>query len=79
MPTNAPVIVLSDGRSMFKNTLQVCVTKDVSKPFDQAKFSKILEDEQMLNEMRKFVLLLSYNGDKLFNEFSISAEVSEYA
>lgn len=34
IPINSPVVVLSDGRSMFKNSIHVPTNKDASKVFD---------------------------------------------
>jgi hypothetical protein len=44
MPINAGVIVLSDGRSMFKNATYVPLHNDSDKNFDEAKFNQILND-----------------------------------
>jgi len=51
---NAPVMVLSNGRSMFKNTLHVKVKPQVE-AFDATKFSQILADSDLINGFRKYL------------------------
>lgn len=47
-PVNAGVLVLSEGRSMFKNTLHMPVTTSTATPFDEEKFKQILADSELL-------------------------------
>lgn len=84
-PINAAVILISDGRSMFKNTLQVplqAAKSTGSAPaarFDEEKFNQILADEELLNQIRRFYLLLSTFSDTTLEDYHIPPEVSEYA
>ena len=79
MPANASVMVLSDGRSMFKNTMHVPVQTSADKPFDDNKFQQILEDKELMRQMRSYVLMLNHHSDVTLADFNIPSEVSEYA
>ena len=78
MPINAGVMVISDGRSMFKNTQQVIVQVEEGRVFDEAKFTQILADHQLMTQMRRYFLVLQYHSMTSLQEYSIPAEVSEY-
>ncbi len=62
---------MSDGRSMFKNTIQVPLQNSLkmtqaaapASAFDEAKFAQILADEDLLNEFRRYYLLLNTFSD----------------
>lgn len=83
-PVSAGVIVISDGRSMFKNTLQVPLPqlgsgKAALPPFDEAKFAQILADQDLLNEFRRYYLLLAAFSEQSLEDYHIPADVSEHA
>jgi len=58
---------LSEGRSMFKNSLHLPLNKASSPAlppqFDDDKFKQILADEQLMNQMRRYFLILSIFSD----------------
>ncbi len=56
--SQAQVIILSDGRSMFKNTMHVPLNKENVKEFDAAKFESYLKDEELMTMFRKYILML---------------------
>lgn len=78
MPINAGVIVLSDGRSMFKNTTQVPVSKNEEKAFDETKLNQILNDQDLLNQLRRYFLILQHYSEISLQDYHIPNDVSEY-
>lgn len=81
-PANVGVVIFSDGRSMFKNTVHLPVSKApgaASSAVDDNKFKQILADEELMYQMRRYFLLLSTFSEQTLAEFSIPPSVSEYA
>lgn len=83
-PVTAGVIVISDGRSMFKNTLQVPLmpvnpSKAAAPPFDETKFQQILADQELLNEFRRYYLLLCTFSEQTLEDYNLPPHVSEHA
>jgi len=80
-PVNAGVLVTSDGRSMFKNTLHLPVRQSGPAPaaFDEQKFAQVLADGELLGQFRRYVLLLSTFSDKSLAQYAIPTAVSEHA
>ena len=71
MPITAPVIILSDARTMLKNSLHVPVTQAVD-PVEaltvaKKKVSEVLADESTLDEMRFFMLALGIHHETTVN------------
>jgi len=54
-----PVLILSNGRSMFKNALHVPV-KGEGEAMSEEKFRQILDDQDLLCQLRKFFVLLTH-------------------
>jgi Mini-chromosome maintenance replisome factor len=79
-PINAGVIILSEGRSMFKNSTHLPLSKASGPaPFDEEKFKQILADEELMNAMRRYFLILNTFSDQTLVDFAIPTAVSEYA
>eukprot|EP00347_Sterkiella_histriomuscorum_P016942 403351260 len=79
MPINSGVLVCSEGRSMMKNTQQVVLKNaDPSFVFDSDKFNQVLNDQETLNQLRRFLLAVNTYSEITFQEYQIPAEVSEY-
>ncbi|CDW86598.1 mini-chromosome maintenance complex-binding protein [Stylonychia lemnae] len=79
MPINAGVIVLSEGRSMFKNTLQVVIKPEEGKDLDENKLNQIINDEDLLNQLRRYILVTNSFADVTLQDYHIPEDVSEYA
>jgi hypothetical protein len=71
------VLVLSDGRSMFKNTVFVPV--ESKNEVDTEKVMKVMNDEEILKKLREFFFLTCHFSDLTLKQFEIPAEVSEFA
>lgn len=80
-PISASVLILSDdGRSMIKNSLWVPVVADPnSSGIDETKFNQILQDQELLMNLRKYFLFLSHFSDLTLQNYSVDAECSEFA
>ena len=81
MPISVPVIVLSDSRTMLKNTLHVPVTPspnlDVSIGTAKQKLAEVLEDQDTLDQMRNFMLAVGVHSQTTVNaRFEIPDKVS---
>jgi len=48
---NSPVMILSNGRSMFKNSIHLPVNGSL--PFNEAKFAEIMSDKATLDRLRE--------------------------
>jgi hypothetical protein len=64
---------------MFKNTIQVPVQADPAKNFDEEKFKLILADNDLMHQMRRYILTLNHLSEITLADFTIPPEVSEYA
>ena len=71
MPITAPVIILSDSRTMLKNSLHVPVTQavdpDEALTIAKKKLGEVLADENTLDEMRFFMLALGIHSETTVN------------
>lgn len=54
---------------MFKNSCFVPVQYKDDKKFDEAKFKQVMEDTQLINEFRRFLMITNYCGDLTLKEF----------
>lgn len=63
---------------MFKNTIYVPLVSKEETKFDEIKFNQILNDQELLTQMRKYILLLEHYADITLQNYHIPAEVSEY-
>ena len=54
--TQAPILVISDSRSMFKNSIHVKVERTADP--DVSKVAEVLADEETLNELRAYILAM---------------------
>jgi len=62
-PISASVLLLSsEGRSMFKNSTHVPV-KGKNENISSKKFNEIISDIDLLQELRKYFLLLTHFSD----------------
>jgi hypothetical protein len=82
-PINVGILLISDGRSMFKNTLHVPLQKSgaasPAQPFDEEKFKQVLSDQELLGQIRRFFLALQTFSEVTLQDFAIPPAVSEYA
>lgn len=83
MPITAPVIILSESRTMFKNSCHVPVTpaQDLEETLTKArqKVEQVLADEETLDQMRMFTLALGIYSETTVSAFSITEDVSSQA
>jgi len=63
MPISAGVLILSDGKSMFKNTLHLECRGQASEGLGEQKLQEILNDQELVSALRRYFLLL-----KVFSE-----------
>ena len=69
MPMTVPVIVLSDSRTMFKNTIHVPL-EVVTAPTDvqigaaNTKLEELLNDEETLGQMRRLFIAMGLHSDQ---------------
>ena len=65
---------------MFKNSTHLPLSKSSGPaPFDEEKFKQILADEELMNAMRRYFLILNTFSDQTLVDFAIPTAVSEYA
>lgn len=69
---------------MFKNSTHLPLSKanGAAQPvvqFDEEKFKQILADEDLMNAMRRYFLILNTFSEQTLVDFSIPTAVSEYA
>ena len=81
MPISVPVIVLSDTRTMLKNTLHVPVTKaaniNESLAAARQKLAEVLDDQDTVDQMRNFMLAIGLHSETTVSaKFEIPEEVS---
>lgn len=73
---SASVLILSDTKSMFSNSINVPVAgqrTDEEKIADKQKFAEVLADQALLNSFRSFILLQSdLSEDTLDKYYSMS-------
>ena len=77
-----PVVVLSDARTMFKNTLHVPVdgqSADADIGVARQKLDELRGDAETLGELRRFFIGLGLHSDKTMSGFEMSSEVTEHA
>ena len=63
---------------MFKNTLQV-VHKHQNETDNSQKLKEVLEDAELLQNLRKYFLLLTHYSDLTLKDYSINEECNQYA
>lgn len=80
LPVTNPVLVLSETRSMFKNTIHLPIIAEDSN-FNQveAKVKEVLKDSETLEQMRFVIIALTLYSETTLEEFEISPEVAQYA
>ena len=81
MPISVPVIVLSDTRTMLKNTLHVPVTQaaniNESLAAARQKLAEVLDDQDTVDQMRNFMLAIGLHSETTVSaKFEIPEEVS---
>ena len=65
---------------MFKNSTHLPLSKQSGPaPFDEEKFKQILADEDLMNAMRRYFLILNTFSEQTLVDFTIPSAVSEYA
>lgn len=65
---------------MIKNCLWVPVVADPSAAgIEETKFNQIMQDQELLMNLRKFFLLLSHFSDLTLQRYQVNAECSEFA
>ncbi len=69
--------MLSDGRSMFKNTIHVPVRG--SGGFDEQKLKQVLGDSETLNEFKFYFLTLNTFSEITTPDYTIPENVVEYS
>lgn len=83
MPTNVSVLVVGEGRTLFKNTLHMPVQRDQKKevPYSEVKekVEQVIKDQETVDEMRKAILVFGHHFEKAASEFTIPEEVSTFA
>jgi len=83
MPTNVSVLIVGEGRTLFKNTVHMPVVKDAkkAKPHSEVKekLDQVVKDQDTINQMRKAILVFAHHFEKSASEFSIPEEVSTFA
>jgi dsDNA-specific endonuclease/ATPase MutS2 len=80
-PISASVLLLSsEGRSMFKNSTHVPVkAKSESSYITESKFNEIISDIDLLQELRKYFLLLTHFSDLTLQNYGVAKQCSEFA
>lgn len=80
-PCSASVLLLSsDSRSMFKNCIQVpAKVINESAYMTEQKFSQILSDQELMQQLRKYFLLLTHFSDLTLQNYGVTQECSQYA
>jgi hypothetical protein len=77
LPVTNPVLILSETRSMFKNTIHLPINAEDSN-FNQveAKVKEVLKDFDTLEQMRFMIIALTTYSDTTLEEFEITPEVA---
>lgn len=80
LQVTVPVIVLSETRSMFKNTLPVQATA-AEGDFEstRSKVFEVLRDSATVDQMRSMMLALTTFSETTYEDFEIPEDVSAYA
>ena len=81
MPANVQVLVVGDGRSMFKNTIHLPV-HNVSKVDEDESFSKVadvMKDQKCMDEMRLCMLCHQLWFEQTAQQYQIPDDVSTHA
>lgn len=80
MKTNISILVLGDGRSMFKNTLQmVCQGTNFNFAEVKAKVVEVTGDQETMTQLRNAFTSLTYHYAETTSEFNILPEVGDHA
>ena len=83
MPIQVPVIVLSDARTMFKNTIHVPVNANATLATElevaRTKLAELAEDAETLLQLRRFFIAMGLHSEHTLKDFEIPAPVSEHA
>lgn len=64
-PISASVLILSESRSMFKNALHVPGVKGDGEPMTDQMMEEILQDQDLIQQLRKYFLLLTHFSELL--------------
>lgn len=77
---NVSVLVVGSGRSMFKNTLLMpCKPQNFKQNEVKEKVQQVIKDNETIQQMRKFILMMTYHFRKTTDAFKIASEVAEHA
>ena len=80
MKTNVAVLVLGNGRSMFKNTLQmVCQGSSFHSAEVKSKIAAVTSDSETMAQLRTAFTSLTYHYAKTTSDFNILADVGDHA
>lgn len=72
LPTNVAVLILGNGRSMFKNSIHMpALCTNVQLNEVKNKVNQVIADKDNMDQMRKFFLALAYHHDKSIGDFNI--------
>lgn len=80
-PLSVSVLLLSkDGRSIFANSTHVpVIARNESSFITETKFNQIISDVELLQQLRKYFLLLTHYSDLTLQNYSVEKDCSEYA
>jgi len=77
---NVSVLIVGNGRSMFKNTLMMpCKPHNFKLNEVRDKVQSVIKDKETILQMRKFLLTMTYHFKKTTEAFKIAPEVAEHA
>lgn len=78
-PLSASVLILSDSRSMFKNATHVPGSKTATHSMDHEKLQEIISDQDLVQQLRKYFLLLTHFSELTLQNYSVSQACQDYA
>lgn len=79
MPTNVSVLLMGNGRSVFKNSIHLPCNSNFNKEDARNKVSQVINDVETIEQMRKLFILLTYHFELTTSKFLIPEKVAEYA
>lgn len=81
MPSNVGVLIVGEGRTMFKNTIQMPVVANAPHDFAEVsnKVDQVIKDQDTINQMRMAMLAHAYHFERTATMYCIPEDVSAYA